>query len=225
MANEQDVLDVLRDGTLARRGAVPVRVTARVVRADTGAPLRDLVHFHASQRGLDHVWEPKSDARGRYAFEPTLLRPGLTRFTVSRIWYAPATLRTRVVENGQVRLGTVRLRLDRAAPGTVGVLLSAHGRPHQHPVEIEEVLLEGPADRVGLREADEILEVDGKPVDAANAERLLRGAPGSPVTVTIRRRLSDARGTRRFVRPRRLTFTVVRASGRRTRARHPIWRA
>jgi hypothetical protein len=216
------------DGTLERPGAVPVRVTARVVRADTGAPLRDLVHFHVRQRGLEHVWEPKPDARGNYAFTPALLRPGATWFQVFRICYAPALIKARVEANGHVRLGTIRLALDRTAPGTIGVLLSSHLYKHQFPVKIEEVLLGGPAANAGLRCSDQLLEVDGTPVEPTNAERLVRGPPGTSVAIAIRRYLSDEpdeRGVRHHVRPHRLAFTVTRAAGRRARKRHPIWRA
>jgi hypothetical protein len=215
------------DGVLERPGAVPVRVTARVVRADTGAPLRDLVHFHVRQRGLEHVWEPEPDARGHYAFKPALLRPGATWFTVYRTCYAPALIRARVEANGHVRLGTIRLVLERAAPGTIGVLLSSHAYRNQFPVDVEEVLLGGPAANAGLRCSDQLLEIDGVPVEPTNAERLVRGLPGTTVTIAIRRYLSDEpkRGGRYHVRPRRLTFTVTRAAGRRTRKRHSIWRA
>jgi hypothetical protein len=115
------------------------------------------------QRGLDHAWEPRPDARGNYSFEPALLRPGVTSFRLFRVCYAPVLIKARVEANGHVRLGTVRLVLDRAAPGTVGVLLSSHAYRHQFPVEIEEVLLDSPAAIAGLRDHDQLLEIDGRP--------------------------------------------------------------
>src|SRR5512138_2697315 len=104
-----DELTVLPDFTLARAGAVSVRVTARVVRADTGAALSDRVHFTVSQRGLLHTWEPRGDGGGRFSFEPGLLKPGLTRLHVWRPCYHAAVIRTRVEANGHLRLGTLRL--------------------------------------------------------------------------------------------------------------------
>jgi len=220
-----DELTVLPDYTLARAGAVPVKVTARVVRADTAAPLRDLVHFFVSQRGLAHTWEPKSDRRGNYTFEPTLLKPGVTWFGVARVCFSSAVIRARVEANGHVQLGTVRLTPERAHPGTVGVLLDAFEDPILPPVTVEEILLEGPAERAGLQQGDRVIEIDGEAVVPANAERLLRGKPGTAVKVKVRRPFVRCNGGLRYVRPRTLTLLIVRAPGRPTRRRHPIWRA
>lgn len=220
-----DELTVLPDWTFARAGAVPVRVTARVVRSDTGAPLRDGVHFSVSQRGLDHFWEPRSGPSGRYGFEPAILRPGATWFTVWRNCFTPTVVRTRIEANGHVRLGTVRLAPERAAPGTIGVLLATYVTPRGPTVEVEAILEEGPAERAGLQLGDLLLEIDGCSFVPEDAERLLRGPPGTKVQVKVRRPLERRNGDLRHVRPRTLTITIVRAPGRRTRRRHPIWRA
>lgn len=221
-----DVLTVLPDHTLARAGAVPVKVTVRVVRADTGAPIRDRVHISASQRGLEHTWEPKSDRLGNHRFEPGLLKPGVTWFTVWRTCFSPVVIRARVEANGHVRLGTVRLKPERALPGTVGVLLGVYDDQERGAsVEVDDILEEGPAERGGLQQRDEILEIDGSAVVPDQAERLLRGQPGTAVKVKVRRPLALRNGVLRYVRPRTLTFTLVRAPGRPTRRRHPLWRA
>jgi membrane-associated protease RseP (regulator of RpoE activity) len=224
-ARRLDELTVGPDNMLVREGAVPVKVTARVVRGDTGAPLRDLVHFFVSQRGLAHTWEPRSDRLGHYTFEPRLLRPGMTRFVVHRVCFSPTVIRVRVDANGHVRLGNVRLAPERALPGTIGVFLEAWDDPRLPPVTVEEILLEGPAYRAGLQQGDRLLEIEGKPVVPENAERLLRGRPGTSVTVTVRRPYALRDGTLHPVRPRSLTFTVIRAPGKATRRRHPLWRA
>jgi hypothetical protein len=220
-----DELTVLPDHTLARAGAVPVKVSARVVRVDTGAPLRDLVHFFVSQRGLAHTWEPKSDRLGNYVFEPGLLRPGMTRFLVARVSFSSAVIRARVAAKSHVQLGTIRLKRERALPGTVGVLLDAYEEPHLPPVTVEEVLLDGPAERAGLQQGDRLIEIDGKAVVPDNAERLLRGKPGTAVKVKVRRPFALRNGTLRYVRPTTLMLVIVRAPGRPTRRRHRLWRA
>jgi hypothetical protein len=220
-----DELTVLPDGTLGREGAVPVKVSARVVRADTGAPLRELVHFHVSQRGLEHWWEPKSDRLGRYGFEPRILRPGVTWISVARICFASAVVRARVEAGGHVRLGTVRLVPDQALPGTVGVDLGRYHGPLGTLLEVEHLLDEGPAERGGLQQGDQLLEIDGKAVGPKDAERLIRGRPGTAVTMKVRRHLARRDGTLHHVRPRTLTLVIVRAPGQPTRRRHPLWRA
>lgn len=213
-------LVVLPGGALSRIGAVHVTITGRVLRADTAMPLRDLIHVVIRQRGFEHTWEPQLNARGAFTFEPGLLRPGATRFFVCRESFAPAMVRARVGPDPVIRLGTVRLVLNRALPGTIGVYLRT-----VDPVEIESLLLDGPADRAGLREFDQILAVDGNRLDSANAESVIRGPPGSVVTLRIRRVLTNDRPNRKFTKPRIMTFSVQRAKGRRSGRRHPIWRA
>lgn len=63
---------------------------------------------------------------------------------------------------------------------------------------------DSPADRAGIRTGDRVVEVDGKlvsPGDLAETARLLRGEPGSSVTVLVRRAGVDGL----------LTFRVTRA--------------
>lgn len=220
-----DKLAVLPDKTLARAGAVPVKVTARVLRADTGAPLSDRVHFTVSQRGLFHTWEPKSAPEGRYSFEPRLLKPGVTWVHVWRPCFHAAVIRTRVSAGAQLRLGTLRLKLARALPGTIGVMLWTGTTPRGHSVEVEGILEEGPAEQGGLQLGDSLLEIDGRPFAPEDAERLLRGAPGSIVRVKVRRHLALRNAVLRHVRPRTLTLTMSRAPGKPTRKRFPPWNA
>jgi C-terminal processing protease CtpA/Prc len=79
--------------------------------------------------------------------------------------------------------------------------------------------------RAGFQQGDRLLEIEGKAVVPENAERLLCGRPGTSVTVTARRPYALRDGTLHPVRPRSLTFTVIRAPGKATRRRHLLWRA
>jgi C-terminal processing protease CtpA/Prc len=134
-------------------------------------------------------------------------------------------VRARVEPEGHVRLGTLRLAPERALPGTIGVLLELIRSPRGTVAEVEDLLDEGPAALAGLLPRDQVLEIDGRAVAAELAESLLRGRPGTTVTVKVRRHLERRHGDLRWVRPRTVTLTIERAPGRRTRRRHPIWRA
>lgn len=71
-------------------------------------------------------------------------------------------------------------------PGGLGIQFSTRdGR-----VTVIGVIAESPAARAGIRPGDQLLELDGRPVDASRRDLLLaalEGPPGTPVSVAIRR--------------------------------------
>lgn len=100
---------------------------------------------------------------------------------------------------GQVlELGDVALEPRRAPPGSIGAGVWLSGGQ----VVLVGVMPEGPAAQVGLRVGDVLLAVDGVPVkDPRGASQRLTGAPGSTVTVRVRRGGSEQ------------SLTITRASG------------
>ena len=90
------------------------------------------------------------------------------------------------------------LRLERGSDGNVGI---AFRREFDNPYKVTGVLPGGPADRARLVKGDEIHFVDTVPVRGKGAEELkalLRGAPGSAVTLGVCREHGDPKqgGTR-----------------------------
>ena len=195
---------------LTRRGAVEITVTGRAVRADSGEPLRDLIHVHVRQGRFRHWWEPRSDDDGWFSFACRLLRPGAASFMVARPSFVAVRREATVTEGRPVRLGTSRLPLRAAEPGTIGVRVGADIGWQNDPVEIIDVLLEGPADKAGLRCGDEILAVDGRRIRPAGASASLSGPAGTVVELEVRRLHWGKTPVRRVWTVKRRRMFVVR---------------
>ena len=98
--------------------------------------------------------------------------------------------------------------------GGIGVYLQADNK--NNVLKIIGVMEDNPADAAGLKNGDLITAVDGKaitgPKGAENAHKLLRGEPGSKVTVTIKRgKLEpfDVTVTRAVVRAKTVTSKMI----------------
>ncbi|HEX9577100.1 MAG TPA: PDZ domain-containing protein, partial [Myxococcales bacterium] len=99
----------------------------------------------------------------------------------------------------QLDLGEVIAEKQGADPGTIGVRLRSDS---ESPPTIIYVLPESPADRAGLHIGDQVIAVDGaKVMGWADATQKIKGAPGTPVQLTIRRNGAEQQ-----------TLTVTRAS-------------
>lgn len=101
--------------------------------------------------------------------------------------------------------------VDGAEPPRVGI--GVRLGPAAQGLRVEAVIVEGPADRAGIREGDVVLEIDGQPVSdrVPVARERLAGSEGEPVGLVLRR------GRERFERRvRRAPLRPVHAVGERT---------
>jgi carboxyl-terminal processing protease len=84
--------------------------------------------------------------------------------------------------------------LDGLSFGGVGLTYSIDDTTKD--IHVENVIIDGPSDRAGLRSDDEIATIDGKPVkdviagapldvQQSRIQKLLRGEPGTKVTLTV----------------------------------------
>ena len=81
-------------------------------------------------------------------------------------------------------LGDIRIDPPKADPGTIGVSV----RPDGANVTVVQLTPAGPAEQAGVHVGDTLIAIDGAPVgNAGDASARLKGAPGSPVTLTLRR--------------------------------------
>ena len=146
---------------------------------------------------------PLVDMRGRLV--------GINTLIVSRAggneglgFAAPSNIVRTVYEQirkfGRVRRGDIGVR----AQTVTQVLASGLGLPRDHGVVLADVMPGGPAARAGLRPADLVVALDGKPMENGRQFHvsLYRGLPGDVVTLEVLRdgqivKLPVAMGERR----------------------------
>jgi C-terminal processing protease CtpA/Prc len=94
-------------------------------------------------------------------------------------------MRTATVASGEaVDLGDITVETRKTASGTIGAGFSED----RGWVSVAWVKADGPAARAGVRVGDRLLAVDGLAVrNRQEAEQRTRGAPGSPVQLSLRR--------------------------------------
>ena len=85
----------------------------------------------------------------------------------------------------QLDLGDVVIKPLAAQSGTVGLQLRGDS---ETAVTVVFLIPDGPAEKAGVQLGDQIAAVDGKPVaSVADASARIRGAPGTPVQLALRR--------------------------------------
>ena len=133
-------------------------------------------------------------ADGRFALTA---EPGSHKLRADGEQYLPIAREITVQAGQQVELGDVPMQRLTTPAGAVGMSLRGDS---ETPVTVAFLLPDGPAGKAGVQPGDQLVAVDGTPIaGVADAVQRLRGAPGSPVQISILRR-----GTA-------LGFTVVRA--------------
>jgi hypothetical protein len=160
-------------------------VRGRVVDATTKAPVSGAIVFVEDERAARP--DDGTAADGRFSLEG--MTPGARALVIlggpSRSFERkPVTL----VEGQVLEMGDIELSPPRVTPGTIGAVVNPEGAQ----LSISHVTPEGPAARAGLQAGDVLLKVDGTAVTTTmEAFRLLRGAPGSPVVLTVQRAGSE----------------------------------
>ncbi|MFN3566295.1 MAG: tetratricopeptide repeat protein [Burkholderiaceae bacterium] len=138
--------------------------------------------------------EDRSDAQGSL----DAAQPRITlkyRYRVYRARYSTALFTTQCSGVTAVREAETTLNLvPRNAPpaGRIGIGIAQDEATGQ--IVIREVLAGLPAARAGLRAGDRLIAVDGEEVTGSSVAEIvqrLRGAPGTTVTVTVRREGSE----------------------------------
>jgi hypothetical protein len=156
-------------------------ITGRTVWSDTNAPAEGVSIF------LDKQLSGASDAQtgpdGRFLLKD--VKPG--PHTV-RLWASadgqPVTRTVTVASGEAVDLGDVTMETRKTTSGTIGAGFSED----RGWVSVAWVKADGPAARAGVRVGDRLLAVDGLAVRSRHeAEQHTRGAPGSPVQLSLRR--------------------------------------
>ncbi|MFZ5540369.1 MAG: tetratricopeptide repeat protein [Pseudomonadota bacterium] len=138
--------------------------------------------------------EDRSEAQGR--LDPARRRITLQyKYRVYRARYSTVLFSTQCGGVTAVREAETTLTLVRRSVTPAGAIGARIGQDKAtgHAVLIE-VLTDSPAARAGLRAGDRVIAVDGKEVtglSVAEVVQRLRGAPGTSVTVTVRREGSD----------------------------------
>ncbi len=162
------------------RGMAGVR--GRLVEEATGAPLAEGYVSLEGARATGIRQMTASDGRftleavppGEYSLEASTIGPDmdLTR--------RPVTL----MEGEVLDVGDIAVARLRPPPGSTGVLV---GRGEGGLI-VRYVSPESPGAQAGVREGDELLALDGVPVENSfEAIMQLQGAPGSVVVLTVRR--------------------------------------
>jgi protocatechuate 3,4-dioxygenase beta subunit len=162
---------------------IPLRgmggVRGRVVDA-AGAPVSGAFLFVEGLPRMDANNETGPD--GRFQLEG--LSPGEHRLNVRTFHGARAERKVTLAEGQVLDVGDLALEAQRSPPGSIGANLVRNGQQ----VVVSYLVQDGPAARAGVLLGDVLLAVDGAPVTGLeNAQERLRGAPGSPVTVRVKR--------------------------------------
>lgn len=168
-------------------------IRGRVVLEATKEPVGGALIFLEGERRPGADVPTSSD--GRFTLEGVsagehelLIVPGGMR--------TPERKKVTLSEGQVLDLGDVVLSPPRTPPGSVGVMVESQGGQ----VAISELMPGSPAGSVGLQVGDVLVEVDGSPITAPQeAFMRLRGAPGSPVVIKVRRAGAEK------------SFTVTRA--------------
>jgi hypothetical protein len=169
----REVVEIVITGMASVRG--------RVVDGLTQEPLASV--FVVLEGGSPVSKSATTSSDGSFSLEAVppgnhtlIIMAGATREPEHR----PVTL----AESEALELGDILMLPARVPSGSIGAsLLRLPGQ-----VLIGSVTPHGPADRAGLRGMDVLLAVDGTPVsNIREAVRLLEGAPGSSVVLTVQR--------------------------------------
>lgn len=103
------------------------------------------------------------------------------RFALVRAPWRPTT--RPLLEPKAVEVTLSVLGRDEVEPGRIGLIYSRAETP-----TVGSLMRDSPAERAGLRVGDELLEVDGRGISTVEeATGLIRGAPGTPVRLKLRR--------------------------------------
>ncbi|MDY7229305.1 carboxypeptidase regulatory-like domain-containing protein [Hyalangium rubrum] len=161
--------------------AATAGVRGRVVDAATLEPISEAFIFLEGERPMSMNQETASDGR----FKLDGVAPGEHTLVVVAGREREPVRRPITVVEGQVHdVGDVALSVPRVPSGTIGIRVSPEGAR----IVISQVVHESPAARAGLEVGDVLLSVDGTPVtELMDAFRRLKGAPSSPVVLTVRR--------------------------------------
>jgi carboxyl-terminal processing protease len=104
-------------------------------------------------------------------------------------FYTPADKANDYQENVTGKFGGIGIYLTKPNPANIDP-----NDPSTYMISIESTIANTPAQRAGLRAHDMISAIDGKPVNdltSQQASELLRGDPGTKVTLTINRNGQD----------------------------------
>jgi S1-C subfamily serine protease len=156
-------------------------ITGRTVWSGSTAPAEGVSIY------LDKQLAAASDARtgpeGRFLLRDVKPGPHTVRLWASEDGQ-PVTRTVTVASGEAVELGDVTVEVRRTPPGTIGAGFSED----RGWVSVAWVKADGPAARAGVRAGDRLLAVDGRVVRSRQeAEQRTRGAPGSPVQLSLRR--------------------------------------
>lgn len=166
-----------------------VAVTGTVVDAESRAALP------GAQIAADSTWRAAVQSDGAGRFRLLVEKETTHAVRVAAAGWIPQE-RTLLVGTADLELGEMSL-VARVAPGLAGVTLARSGPD----VAVTRVSPGGPGAVGGLQAGDIVLSVDGMPVrDVDDALARLKGRPGIPLTLVIRRGEVE------------LTIVVVRAS-------------
>jgi len=152
-------------------------VTGRMVNSVTQTPISGATVFFDQPRGITPP--ASSGIDGSFTLQVPSGEHTLRAFAPS---YQGLAQSFTAEAGAPVALGNVAMTRQKAAPGTIGILL--RGSP---PV-ISFVVPQGPADLAGLHVGDQVVAIDGQPVatlDDANLK--IAGKPGTQVTLTLLR--------------------------------------
>ena len=156
-------------------------ITGRTVWSGGNTPAEGVSIFLDKQ--LSGASDAETGPDGRFLLKD--VKPG--PHTV-RLWASadgqPVTRMVKVASGEAVDLGDVTVETRKTAPGTIGAGFSED----RGWVSVAWVKADGPAARAGVRVGDRLLAVDGLAVrNRQEAEQRTRGAPGSPLQLSLRR--------------------------------------
>jgi hypothetical protein len=99
--------------------------------------------------------------------------------------YDPLSKSFTVTAGQRLDLGDVAIDRQTAQSGTIGASLRGDS---DSPPTVVYLIADGPADRAGMQLGDQVVAVDGRAVsNVADATSRIRGAPGTPVQLALRR--------------------------------------